>query len=45
MKPAQCNLGHKYAERIGGTEGEGVFSSLAVNLSTESKKTVWCCIE
>lgn len=39
MKPAQCNLGHRYAERIEGNKGEGYFL-LKINLSIESKKTV-----
>lgn len=28
MKPAQCYFGHNYAERIEGTIGEGLISSL-----------------
>lgn len=35
MKPAQCNLGHKYTERIEGNKGEGYFLfkiNISINL-------------
>lgn len=37
MKAAQCNLEYKYAERIEGTEGGGVISSLAVKYSVKKE--------
>lgn len=40
MKAAQYNLEHKYAERIDGTEGEGVISSLAVKYSAKKECAV-----
>lgn len=40
MKAVQCNLEHKYAERIEGTEGGGVISSLAVKYSLKKKSVV-----
>lgn len=40
MKPAQCDLEHKYTERIEGTEGGGVISFLAVKCSIKTDSAV-----
>lgn len=37
MKAAQYNLEHKYAERIEGTEGGGVISSLVIKYSAKKE--------
>lgn len=40
MKPAQCNLGHKYTERIEGNKGEGYFLfkiNISINLSNHKR--------